>query len=136
MAITAVDIDETKDYVLKNDRNSEKPTIWKIGNIDTITLSKIETTEVEWSSEGVSKFQANIFGRELLYVKYGLKGWENFKNKAGDDIKISFNDVSRCGRIVREVVEKSLTQIPAFAIKELAEAIRDLNKLTESETKN
>ena len=137
MGIKAVDIDASQDYIIKCDKDSKEPTIWKIGNIDSLTLSEIEVTDVTYDEKNShTQFKANILGREIELVRNGLKGWSNFNDQEGKPINFTTVSVSRGGKTKLVVSDMALRRIPTFVIKELAEAIRGLNKLTEEEVKN
>ena len=135
--IYAIDINETRDYVCKADEKSEKPTVWKLGVIDSITMSKLDKVDVEYNMDTEdTKIKANLMGRELEFVRYGLKGWQNFCDKNGQEIKPEFNTIGRAGGSSQVLVDRVLQKIPADVIREIAQGIRKGNVLSESERKN
>lgn len=137
--IKAVDIDAISEYVCKEDRGvtKEEQTVWKIGVLDSLTMADISQMDVEFDpGSKEQKVKANIAGRDLDYVRYGLKGWVNFKNTKGEDIKPRFNTLSRGGRAVQILHDECLRQIPTKIIRELAEVILNENEISESEEKN
>ena len=137
--ITAVDIDETRDYVCKADRDNPaaEQTTWKLGAIDSITMGKLDRMDVEFNPDTQdTKVQANILGREIEFVRHGLKGWANFKDSKGNEVKENFLTVGRVGGSVKQVHDDVLRRIPISVIKELAQAIREQNVLGDAERKN
>lgn len=137
--IKAVDIDEKSDYVAKSDRDlpESEQTIWKIGVIDSITMSKLERMDIQFNAEtNDTKIQANVLGREIEMVRYGLKGWENFKDSRGEPVKCEKSLVGSAGGSREELTDRCIRQIPIEIIKELAEVIRTQNVVGEAERKN
>lgn len=135
--IYAIDINETRDYVCKADEKSEKPTVWKVGVIDSITMSKLDKVDVEYNMDTEdTKIKANLMGRELEFVRHGLKGWQNFCDRSGQEIKPEFITVGRAGGSSQILSDKVLQKIPADVIRELAAEIRKGNVLSENERKN
>lgn len=137
--IRAVDVDAVCDYVCKSDRAlpEAEQTRWKIGVIDSVTMAKLDQMDVEFNPQSdEAKIKANLLGRELEFVRYGLKGWENFKDKNSQEIKPIFNTLSRAGQAQEILSDKSLRVIPQEVIKELSSVIRGTSTLSEEEAKN
>lgn len=137
--ITAIDVDAVRDYITKSDRAlpKEQQTVWKIGVIDSVTMARLDELDVEFNPDSEeAKVRANLMGRELDYVRYGLKGWENFKDKSGQEIKPIMNTMSRAGEVFQIISDKTLKRIPPDVIRELALAIKGENKLKAYEIKN
>ncbi len=137
--IMAIDVDSVRDYVCKADRPlpKEEQTVWKIGVIDSVTMAKLDQLDVEFNPDSEeAKVKANLLGRELDYVRYGLKGFENFKDKSGAEIKPLINTIARAGESIQIISDKTLKRIPPDIIRELAAAIKNDNKLSDAEIKN
>lgn len=137
--VKAIDIDAVSEYVCKEDRRlpEEEQTIWKIGVLDSLTIADISQMDVEFDpGSKEQKIRANIAGRELDNVRYGLKGWNNFKDAKGQEIKAMFNTISKGGRSAQTLHDNCLKQIPPRIIQELAEEIKKSNELSEVEEKN
>ena len=125
--ITAIDVDSIRDYVCKADRSlpKEEQTVWKIGVIDSVTMAKLDQLDVEFNPDSEeAKVKANLLGRELDYVRYGLK------------IKPLTNTIARAGESLQIISDKTLKRIPSDVIRELAAAIKNDNKLSDAEIKN
>lgn len=137
--ITAIDIDATREYTCKAERElpEAERTVFKLGTIDSITMGKLDRMDVEFNSEtNDTKVQANILGREIEFVRHGLKGWTNFKDSKGVEVQENFITVGRVGGSVKQLHDDVLRRIPVAVIKELAQAIREQNVIGEPERKN
>lgn len=120
--ITGLNLSETKDYTSQYDKNEPK-TIWKIGVLDSEIFDLI----------GEDKNPLRIMSDA---VRFGLRGFENFKDKDGNIIK--FDTISRSVGIKNyNVVADSIMRILPPQIKtELGTEILKISKLNEEETKN
>lgn len=137
--VMAIDIDAKREYVIKVERDKDisKQTKWILGVIDAVTLAKIDQMDVSYNdSTSETKITANILGRELEFVRYGLKGWENFKDKAGKTVSPRFTTISKAGLASQVLHNDSLCKIPNSVIRELAGEIRKDSALTDEEIKN
>ena len=78
--ITPIALGAVKRYVAKDDK--ENPTTWLLGSIDSIAKTKIlsESISVNMDDLDNPKINANInpLEQDLLIVRMGLKGYENF----------------------------------------------------------
>ena len=126
----------TKEYVLKND--TENPTIWIIGSLDSMTAAKIISgagrVEIK---DGVPVFVAsgNLADNDFLLVKYGLKGWKNFKID-GQEAQFETTKEKMLDREIDVITDKTLSSIPLFAIHELAMEIWGSNNIDTGIRKN
>jgi hypothetical protein len=137
--VMALDIDAVELFVLKSEREKpkEEQTIFELGVIDVVTFADLSSIDVAYNEQTKdNKLTVNILGRELEYVKHGLKGWKNFKDKDGKEVTPLFSTVSKGGRLTKVLREESLRLIPGKVIGELAKAIREICELSEDETKN
>jgi hypothetical protein len=137
--VKAIDIDAVSEYICKEDRElpEEEQTRWKLGVIDSLSLVKIDRCDVEFDPDSnEAKVTADILGREMEYVRYGLKGWDNFKDKNGQEIKPRLNTLSKGGRIAEVLHDDCLRRIPKKIIVELAQVLRGETELSGAERKN
>lgn len=136
--ITAIDINETRDYICEVDRIGEaQPAIWKLGVLDALTRAKVEKQDVSWNPmNDEAKITTNFSGREVEYVRYGLRGFLNFLDKEGKEIPFKTTTIGTVGRGYQVVADDTLRRIPIAVIKELAREISKDNTLTDSERKN
>lgn len=136
--ICGVDINEVEDYVIKGDVNS--PTIWKIGVLDSITTAMVDdittTFEMPELISTQPKTTLNLKMKNIEVVRYGLRGFTNFKDKTGNDIVYKVKEVARGGKKYSIVADEIMAIIPANVINELADVITKKNVLSETEIKN
>ncbi len=139
--IKGISLSETEERISKYDQGEPK-TVWKIGVIDSITISeirdKIVTSETERLA-AVSTTQRttmNVNAADVEYARYGLKGFTNFTDGAGVPIKFKTEKRISGGRQIDVVTEEILSIIPFQVIEELAGYIRIRNVLSEGESKN
>jgi hypothetical protein len=138
--ITGIDISETFDYISPSDK-SEPKTVFKVGVIPTIVMasirdqSRIVMVDLQ-TMDGKTPVRTNIAEMQLNYVRHGLKGWSNLKDKRGNVLTFTTKKTTLAGREIDIVSDESLNQIPDDIIQELSEKIRDLNTLSSEEIKN
>jgi len=140
--LTGINIFESKPYTSKLDADSGNPTVFQIGLLDSMLRAFIEdqTTSFEFSSRNPkepAKANINASKRNLLVVKFGLKGLENFIDPR-DKKPIKFDTVSVPvnGKNYKAVTDEIVSMFPKALIDELAEAILAENALSEEEAKN
>ena len=82
-------------------------------------------------------FRSNASKRNLMVVKFGLKGLENFIDPR-DKKPIKFDTVSVPvnGKNYKAMTDEIVSMFPKALIDELAEAILSENALSEEEAKN
>ena len=140
MAIQAIDLTETQDYVSKYDTGDNK-TVWKLGALDSRIKKIIEDVAWEYeanpNSPGDAKAKAsfNIGKTELEFVQFGLKGFENFLGK-GRQIYYDTEVKNMNGKAYHVLKSDILGLIPGDVIKELADKIKEINNVSEEERKN
>lgn len=140
MAIQAIDLQETQDYVSKFD-NGEPKTVWKLGVLDSRIKKTIEDVAWEYSANpnapGDAKATAsfNIGKTELEFVQFGLKGFEHFMT-TGRQVYHETEVKNVNGKSYHVLKEDILRIIPGNIIKELADKIKEINNVSEEERKN
>ena len=138
--IKPINVGETIKYQLKGD--NEDPTIFIIGVLDSLIKSKLKDLGMvykynpEAPKESVAEARMDIAKQELEFVRFGVKGIENFKDKNGKDIP--FKLIKRMVGIVEyEIVsDETLKYIPLSALRELAQVISDENEIGDEQRKN
>jgi hypothetical protein len=120
--------------MLVSDRGDD-PTIWLIGPIDAILWNAIldEATKFSGESDGKNtaslQMQVNRNSRNAQLVRFGLRGWRNFKDSSGN--QISFSTVSTSVPSVgnrQGLSDQMLDRIVPY-IAELADQIYKANSL-------
>jgi len=142
MALKPISLGEIIEVILPSEKSSEDPTVFKIGVLDSIVRSKIEDISMVYRynpdapKDSLMESKLDIATQELEYVRFGLKGFKNFKDKNNKDIPLLFIK-KKIGDTEYDVVsDETLKYIPRFALKELSEIIRKENKESEAEAKN
>lgn len=127
--VTAIDPERTFDYVLKEERGSENPTIFKLKVLTARELAEIEDSVSSFFS-GKGEVELRIRpGTEILQIlKRGLRGWENFKDDKGNNIPFRENNA-----VPRE---DNFDRIRPEWRRELANAITEMLTMSEEEEKN
>jgi len=130
--ITPIALGAVKRYVAKDDK--ENPTTWLLGSIDSIAKTKIlsESISVNMDDLDNPKINANInpLEQDLLIVRMGLKGYENFSVPyKTEKLKIGTMEID-------VLAEEILKAIPRNIISELSGVIWGENTVTEKERKN
>jgi hypothetical protein len=81
-----------------------------------------------------ARFQTNA--NNLDTVRFGLKGWRNFKDDAGNDIAFQTVDKILLGRKYTVVSDECLARIPIIEVRAMATEIHAASILSEDEAKN
>lgn len=138
--IKGINLGETEEKISKFDDGNPK-TIWKIGVLDSITISEIRdklvTQELERSElSPVSKTVMNVHMADVEYVRHGLKGFINFSDSQGNPILYDTERRYSSGREAEVLAEGLLKLIPPQVIEELAGYIKSKNRMSLEEIKN
>ncbi len=122
MGIKSISLGETKDFISSYDKDEPK-TIWKVGVLDSEVFDLL----------GEDKNPLRLMSDA---VRFGLKGFENFKDSSGKEIK--FDTISRVvGPYNYRVVADNIMKIIPPQIKtELGMEILKISRLQEEEIKN
>ena len=133
--IDPIAIGQTKEYVAEIEKDSENPTIWIIGAIDSMEKSKLLVSgmDVTVDEEGntIVKQKNTDVSNDFKVVKYGLKGWKNFGNAEFKTVKETLFD-----REIDVVSDDLLKVIPLDIIHELSREIWGENQVSEKLEKN
>ncbi len=140
--LTGINIYESKPYKSKFDSDADNSTVFSLGLLDSHLRAFIEdqTTSFEFSSKNPkepAKANINASKRNLLVVKFGLKGLENFLDPR-DNKPVKFDTVSTPvnGKNYKVVTDEIISMFPKVLIDELADVILSENTLSENEIKN
>lgn len=143
MSIKALKLDTVRRYesIYDGDRGTEDATIWLIGALDSRTSGRIRDAATKFTVDPnatADEVTTSINTSEVNFqrVQYGLKGFENFKDPDGNDVKFETR-VVRKGNVSYTVVsEDVMALIPDAIISELADEIIKSNELTPAQAKN
>ncbi|TAK57874.1 MAG: hypothetical protein EPO24_09405 [Bacteroidetes bacterium] len=139
--IYALDVDETRPYSLVCD-TSEPKTLFILGIIDGVLLSAIEDSQTQFavsngSGSAAPDISVNLHGKNVQIVKFGLRGWENLKDKKGNDVQFKSQTlyVPKVGTRA-SVHDDSMKRLSKEVISELAAEILKASEFTKAEEKN
>jgi hypothetical protein len=122
--VVAIDPDATFDHVLREERDSAEPTVFKLKPLTARQLAQIEDMLVVHLGGGV---RLNTGMQTLEVLRLGLVGWENFKDAAGNPVPFV---------PITPKDERSLDLLHPRWRVELANAVTEHAKLTEEQRKN
>lgn len=147
MAIKGLSLAEKEPYILKDDTGnpehpnydeSEKPTIFYIGNLtqgDRVEIGDITMTPT-MSNTGVSMSMQRM-KKAYLTVQRGIKGWDNFLDENGKAIAFETTTEKDATGKFREVLDHdSVLRLDSDTIFELSDAILKKNGMTKELAKN
>ena len=126
----------TKEYTAKSD--TDNPTIWLIGPLDSITKSKILAKNIKIKTVDGKPELSNEFdlaGNDFNIVKYGLKGFRNFQ-LSGVEVEFKTKKERLYDIDIDIVSDETLGKIPLYIIRELADAIWGENQVSGELAKN
>ena len=138
--LEAINIGETFEYSLKGDKKD--PTIFILGILDSLIKTRLTDLGMvykynpEAPKDSFAEARMNIAEQDLEFVRFGLKGFKNFKDKKGDDIQFKTTKRTLANTEYEVVSDDTIKLIPRFAITELAQKIAEENKLTGPQRKN
>lgn len=121
--ITGINLLETLSFTSRFD-TTEPKTIWKYGIIDSEAMPIVME-----SNEGT-------LGQMTELVRFGLRGFENFRDGNGKEIQFVTEPQVFRGRVFHVLAPSVLRVVPRQVILELGIKILELGKLTEPEIKN
>jgi hypothetical protein len=136
--LKAINPNYTENYSLREDEGDDK-TVFTVGLIDSITRAFIDDKHLEMrDADGQTSFNdVALHDKYLAFVRFGLKGWSNFKDAEGNDVPFMTEEVNfpRLGK--RTVVsDEGLKRLELTAIVELGMKITSLNSTTSVEKKS
>jgi len=124
--IQGIDTSLTKDYISKYD-SSEPKTVWKIGILSAHAFAYVGSK--------ISDPTKSIDGM-IEIVRFGLLGFDNFKDKDGNDVKFQTQSKDLGQHSYYLIADNIICIIPIDIIIELGGKILEMTKLSEQEIKN
>lgn len=143
MSLVGIRLNATREYQSKElDDNYGTPeaVVFKLGTLSSrvLVLLRDAATKFVPDPNDMTQVTAQFLPNHSAYetVRYGLRGWVNFRDVDGDDIP--FNTLQRnvSGISMDAVDDETMDVIPIDLIRELAEAITEDNVLDEEASKN
>lgn len=141
--IIAIDTHEEIEYILKADRASETPTVFRLAVLDSVTLGRIEDELLRFSRKvgaGIDEAASvsmpiNRYAEEV--VLFGVRGWSNFQNSKGKEVEYDSISKGLFGLKPQPTMNPNL--LPLFKrawLTELSDAILGKNHLDKETEKN
>jgi hypothetical protein len=140
MAIIGMNLAKEKKFVFSGDpaKGSKDETAFLYGTLDSrilgILQDKATSVKVNPSApdEDVDT-QINSKAFQFEVCQFGCKGWDNFKDHEGNDIKFKTIKLNRGGKSYTVVDPDVLAQVPGIVLEEFAFKIMAANELSEKE---
>jgi len=124
--ITGIDVRLSQKYISKYD-TSEPKTTWHLGVLSVHIFAYLGEKMLD---------SAKSMESMIDIVSFGLKGFENFKDKDGKDVEFTTKNTNICGKAYQVVSDNIISIIPVDIIVELGSKILEITKLSESQIKN
>jgi len=140
--LTGIDVNSTRKYVSKMDPDKENPTVFHIGLLDPVLRAEVddESSTYEMSSTNPNdkaKVRLNWNKRQIMAIKFGLKGIDNFLDPQTEKpIELRFDTINYAGKSRNVIPDRIIAMFPNELRQELAEVILNESKLSEDEQKN
>lgn len=138
MALVGLHLEATREYQSVSDpaRGKDDATVFILGTLPSRLDGKIRDDSYEWVQAGDGAV-AHVKSRDAKAkrVKYGLKGWRNFRGTDGNEIKFETQEEHFGGRTIQVVAPQCMDVIPLEIMSELADEIVKVNTLGTDDAK-
>lgn len=128
----AIDPRQTWDYILKDERESADPTVFTLGALSVGDEAALQD-KLAVVRDGATTFATGTHTLDVL--RRGLRGWRSFRFSDGRDVPFA-TDRGQMRNGVAAPTDETLGYLTPDVRKELAEAIIERNRVSESERKN
>lgn len=137
MALVGLSMGGTEVYESKLDpaKGTEHATKFTLGTLDVFITGIITDKAVSFKQTAEGEAAGIEFNNAIVSieaVRFGLKGWSNFKDLQGNDIPFKTSKRNVHGRDYVVVSDESLKALDLDLVKELAERLRKMNTVTRS----
>lgn len=140
MSIIGLSLEATRPYQSRLDpaKGTDEATVFRLGTLDSRIMGKIRdlaTTINVDPSQPDDEVETSINQNEVFFqtVSYGLKGWEKFKDKNGNDIEFATITRRHSGQVYQIVDPDKLKLLPQSIIVELAQEIQKDNEVSNAQ---
>lgn len=125
----ALDPKSTFSYVLRDDRElpKEQQTVFELRGL-TVAEEASVTDSMILAHGGVEELSVRAGTHALTVLRFGLKGWSNFKNADGADVAFEVEKGHP-----RHITDTCLDRLAPKHRQELMQAILDRGTVTEDE---
>ena len=140
MAIKALTLSSVKLIESESDpaKGTADATRFTIGAIDAFVSAYVfdrTLTFTEADAGGIATAQVKMSEANLEAVRFGLRGWENFKDQSGNDVPFTTSDRIVMGKKYVAVADDCLALLNQDLVRELAAAIRRINEVGPDDAK-
>lgn len=140
MSIIGISKSEIQEHISDRDEfktESEGATVWILGSLDVNVRARIgdRAMVMEQGEEG-TRFFVQGGTRTIDTVRFGLKGWRNFKDDKGNQFVFVTRILVIAGEPYDVVTDECLGFIPPIVLNELAQKILEHNSLDPSAVGN
>lgn len=125
----ALDPKATFEYVLEDDRKLpvEERTVFKLRGLTVAEEARVADSMIS-SVPGQDELSFRSGTHQLTVLRFGLRGWSNFKDSSGSDVEFELTS-----RHPRHITDEALDRLlPKYRI-ELVNAIMERGTITEAE---
>jgi len=131
----AVDPRQPWDYVLKAERNNETPTKF---HLRPLTCGELATVEDNLAAFNAESGEARLLSgtQTLKILRMGLVGWSDFYDAEGKPVEFQGTRRKVAGQDVVQPDDITLDRLVPADRREIAEAITEQNRLTDTDRKN
>lgn len=130
--VIAIDPTATEEIVLSADKDSDRPTKFRIGLFDQNLRAYI----LDQGRPDRAGESGNMLAVLTLAVKFGLRGWENFLDKHGAEVPFSTVSVPVPGVGNREGLSDRTLDLLGPYVFEIGAKIVNLNVVNPADSKN
>lgn len=125
----ALDPKATFDYVLMDDRSlpQEEQTVFQLRGLTVAEEARVADSMIS-SVPGQDELSIRSGTHQLTVLRFGLRGWSNFKDSSGSDIHFSVEQ-----RHPRHVTDEALDRLAPKHRQELVNAIMERGEVKQSE---
>lgn len=136
---TALMVRSQTTYILASERETTNPTRFVLRGLSVEERAIYADQGVKRivHSDGTASWSTDVGTQQLLLLRAGLIGWENFNDQAGTPVP--FEKGPECtvlGRRCTPISDASLERLDPSWHEELARAVLNLNTLKEADRKN
>jgi len=131
----AVDPRQPWDYVLKAERNKEISTKF---HLRPLTCGELATVEDNLAAFNAESGEARLLSgtQTLKILRMGLVGWSDFYDAEGKPVEFQGTRRKVAGQDVVQPDDITLDRLVPADRREIAEAITEQNRLTDTDRKN
>ena len=142
MSLVGLRADATREFQSSHDpaKGTDDATVFTLGTLTARVqvFLRDQATKFKPDPENPDKVIADFLPNSAAYetVRFGLRGWRNFKDEKGNDLPFKTVKKNLGGREYEFVSEESIELLHADIIRELSEELSKLNNLSEEQSKN